>query len=158
VSKPASSWAELEKQIMAKVNSALEVEMAEMVKIKTQEHVQSDVYDAYPDPSIYERRELSGGSLGDIEQMDSKLIESGLLEVVDNADFNHGFAARYGGYGGVNRDKSLAQNIEFGYGNKSMPWNEERPFIAKTKKEIQDNNLHTKTMRSALIKRGLTVV
>ena len=144
--------------IMKKVNASLKDEMSDLVKNKIREHVKSDVYDAYTDPSIYERRYFSNGSLGDIEQMDSKLIGDGLLEVVDNADFNHDFASRYSGYGGVDRSISLAYNIEKGYGNKSMPWNEERPFIEKTCDDIRDNHLHTEAMKKALIKRGLTVI
>jgi len=157
-SNTASNWSQLEKMIMAKVNSALEQEVAEMVKGKIQEHVQEDVYNVYPNPSIYERRNLNSGSLGDIEQMDSQLIENGILEVKDNADFNHSFARKHGGYGDINTDKSLAYNIEFGYGLQNAPYNQPRSFIEKTREEIQNNSLHTKTLKSALKTRGLEVL
>jgi len=157
-SKSFTSLSALQAEIMKQVNSVLQVEEAEMVKDKIEMHVQTDVYDAYPHPIMYKRRNFHSGSLGDIAHMDSHLLESGLLEVVDNADFNHPFAYKYGGYGDIDLDKSLAENIEKGYGSMSEEWNEPRPFIKNTREEIRNSNLHTTTMKKGLQARGLTVV
>lgn len=154
--KSFTSLKALEAEIQKQVNSVLQKEMAEMVKEKISDHVKSDVYDVYPNPIMYERRNFHNGSLGDEERMDSYLIEDGVLEVVDNADFNHPFAYNHNGYGGVDLDKSLAFNIEYGYGN--FPWSKARPFIENTREEIKNNNLHIKTMKSALKTKGLEVL
>lgn len=156
--KNFTSLSALEAEIMRQVNSSLKEEMSEMVKDKISDHVKSDVYDAYPNPVMYERRGLVEGSLGlgDTEQMDSYLIQEGVLEVVNNADFNHPFAYNHGGYGGVDLGESLAHNIEFGYGND--PWSKPRPFIKNTREEIGSKGLHVQTMKSALKTRGIDVV
>lgn len=158
MSKTCKTWAEVEAYLTEKINSSLQKEMSEMVKDKIEEHVQTDVYDTYPNPVMYERRNFQNGSLGDIIQMDSKLISDGVLEVTDNADFNHSFAYTYGGYGDIDISKSLTYNIEKGYGSEDMPWNEARPFIENTREEIQNSNLHSETMKKALRARGLDVV
>ena len=143
--------------IMAKVNSALEQEVAEMVKGKISQHTQTDVYDKY-DPVFYKRRYYDSGGLGDETRMDAKLVSDGVLQVEDNNDFNHPWAYTHDGYGDINTNKSLSYNIEFGYGSMDEPWNKPRPFIEKTREDIQSNSLHTKTLKSALKTRGLEVL
>jgi len=154
--KSFSNFKQLEQYIMEQVNSSLKQEMSEMVKDKISYHVKTDVYDKYPNPVMYERRDLVNGSLGDETRMNSYLIQDGVLEVVDNADFNHPFAYNHGGYGGVDLGESLAHNIEFGYGND--PWSKPRPFIKNTREEIGSKGLHVQTMKSALKTRGIDVV
>lgn len=156
--KSFSSLKQLEQYIIQQINSSLQKEMSEMVKDKISDHVKTDVYDKYPNPVMYKRRGFIEGSLGlgDTGQMNSHLIEDGVLEVVDNADFNHSFAYNHGGYGGVDLGESLAHNIEFGYGND--PWSKPRPFIKNTREEIRDKGLHVQTMKSALKTRGIDVV
>ena len=143
----------IEAKIKKQINDSLQKEVASHVKEKIQSHVATDVYNAYPNPVEYERRNLENGSLGDTKQMSSTLINDGVLEVKDNADFNHDFASNHGGYGDIDLSKSLAYNIEYGYGSKSQPWNEPRDFIAETRKDIKNSNSHVEVMRNALRKR-----
>ena len=140
-------------KIQKQVNDSLKKEVASHVKDKISKHVQSDVYNAYPNPVVYTRRNLQNGSLGDVEQMESNLINDGVLKITDNADFNHDFASRHGGYGDIDLSKSLSFNIEYGYGNKEYPWNEPRDFMNKTKKDIKSSNSHVEVMKNALKKR-----
>jgi len=140
-------------KIQKQVNDSLQKEVASHVKDKISNHVQSDVYSAYPNPIEYTRRNLQNGSLGDIKQMESNLINDGVLEVKDNADFNHDFASIHGGYGDIDLSKSLAYNIEYGYGSMSQPWNEPRDFINETKKDIKSSNSHVEVLKGALRKR-----
>lgn len=158
--KSFSSLKQLEQYIIQQVNSSLKEEIAEMVKEKISDHVKSDVYDKHPNPVMYKRRGFIEGSLGlgDVTRMDSKLIEDGILEVVNNADFNHPFAYNHGGYGDVDLDESLAHNIEFGYGLQDAPFNQPRPFIKNTREEIKSKGLHVQAMKSALKARGIDVV
>ena len=145
--------ARIHTKIQKQVNDSLKKEVATHVKEKISNHVQSDVYNAYPNPVVYTRRNLQNGSLGDTEQMKSNLINDGVLEVKDNADFNHDFASEHGGYGDIDLSKSLAYNIEYGYGSMSQPWNEPRDFINETKKDIKSNNSHVEVLKGALRKR-----
>jgi len=146
--------ARIHAKIQKQVNDSLKKEVATHVKEKISNHVQTDVYSAYPNPIEYERRNLQNGSLGDIKQMESNLINDGVLKITDNADFNHDFASMYDrGYGDVDLSKSLAYNIEYGYGSKNQPWNEPRDFIAETKKDIKNSNSHVEVMKNALRKR-----
>ena len=85
--------------------------------------------------------------------MSSTLINDGVLEVKDNADFNHDFASNHGGYGDVDLSKSLSYNIQYGYGDRDQPWNEPREFITETKKDIKSSNSHVEVMKNALRKR-----
>ena len=121
-------------KIQKQVNDSLKKEVASHVKEKISNHVQTDVYSAYPNPIEYERRNLQNGSLGDIKQMESNLINDGVLEIKDNADFNHDFASNHGGYGDIDLSKSLAYNIEYGWGNKSTDFSEPRPFMMMAKR------------------------
>jgi len=140
-------------KIQKQVNDSLKKEVASHVKEKISNHVQTDVYSAYPNPIEYERRNLQNGSLGDIKQMESNLINDGVLKITDNADFNHEFASSHGGYGDIDLSKSLSYNIEYGYGSKNQPWNEPRDFMNETKKDIKSNNSHVEVLKGALRKR-----
>jgi len=140
--------------IQKQINDSLKKEVSTMVKEKIQKHVASDVYAVYPNPIEYERRQFENGSLGDIKQMESTLIDDGVLKVQDIADFNHEFASMYGrGYGGVDLSKSLSFNIEYGYGTLDQPWNKPRQFIKGTREDIKDSNSHVETMKNALRRR-----
>ena len=140
-------------KIQKQVNDSLQKEVSSHVKEKISNHVQTDVYNAYPNPIEYTRRNFQSGSLGDIEQMKSNLINDGVLEIKDNADFNHDFASIHGGYGDIDLSKSLSFNIEYGYGNKEYPWNEPRDFMNETKKDIKSSNSHVEVLKGALRKR-----
>ena len=144
---------EIEIKLKKQVNDSLQKEVATHVKGKISNHVQTDVYSAYSNPIEYTRRNLQNGSLGDIEQMKSNLINDGVLEIKDNADFNHDFASIHGGYGDIDLSKSLSFNIEFGYGSMSQPWNEPRDFMNETKKDIKSSNSHVEVLKGALRKR-----
>ncbi|MDD4412007.1 MAG: hypothetical protein PHO58_05925 [Bacilli bacterium] len=141
MSKSFNSITALTQYLQTQINSVLEIEEAKMVKEKIKEHVQEDVYNAYPDPIYYKRRNLQNGSLGDTEEMYSELIQSGTLEVTNLAKPSRPWS--------MDLDKA----IEFGYGDMSQPWNEPRPFIENTREEIQSKNLHVETMRVGLKKR-----
>jgi len=146
-SKPASSWAELEKQIMIKVNEAMLNEVATVAKLEEQEHVQTDIYNS-GSPVIYKRRGFSLGSdgLGDINEMESTLIDNGTIEIVNKAEPKAYW----------DTPNSLATNIEMGYG---LEWySVSRPFQQRTVESLEQNKKHVTALKAGLVKRGLTVV
>lgn len=147
MSKPASSWAELEKMIMIKVNEAMLDEVATVAKLEEQEHVQTDIYNSGT-PIMYKRRGFSLGSdgLGDIYEMESTLIDNGTIEIVNKAEPKAYW----------DTPNSLATNIEMGYG--SEWYSVSRPFQQRTVESLEQNKKHISALKTGLVKRGLTVV
>lgn len=147
LSKPASSWSELEKLLQPIINEAMLDEVSTAAKLEEQEHVQEDIYNSGI-PIIYKRRGFGVGSrgLGDISQMESTLIENGTVEIVNKAEPQAYW----------DTPNSLATNIELGYGNKW--YSVSRPFQQKTVESLEQNKKHVTALKTGLIKRGLTVI
>jgi len=145
----------LKKQIIDVLNK----EVATAVKDEIVMAVDDVVYGA-GDPKEYIRRGLSPSSngLGGKSQMHHTVTTDGTLTVTDNADFNHDFANNHDGYGSVDLSKSLTENIEYGYGSKSLWYNKPRPFIAKAKENLKSNKYHIERMREGLMARGIKVI
>jgi len=147
-SKPASSWAELEKQILAKIASAQNVEVAQTVKLETQKAVDEKIYKSGT-PVWYDRRDLTNGSLGDINEMSHDVNISGseiLLEVRDEAKPK------------LSWDQDLTFAITYGYGSKDQWWNEPRDFLEEARQNMRNSKSHVEAMRKGLIREGIIVV
>ena len=154
--KSFSSLKELENYLQSKINDVLQHETSDAVKDEIQSSVSDTVYTETP--TQYVRRNLKNGSLGDKNTMSSELITDGVLEVSPDADFNHQFASTHNGYGGVNLDKSLAFNIEYGYGSKSHWYDIPRPFVEESKENLKKSKAHIESMKDGLRARGLDVI
>jgi hypothetical protein len=132
--------------------------MAEHVKSEISKSVETTVYSA-GQPTMYHRRGENGnflgsGSLGDPNEMDYQ-VNNGVLKVVDNADRSSDYNPGYG----YDESKSLAYNIEFGWGNKDEWYSKARPFMTDAKENMQKTNSHVKVMKDGLKKRlGANVV
>lgn len=158
-SKPATSLAELEKMIMAKVNSVLVNVVADVVKDEIESTVYEEVYEKY-DPSTYYRRKHQNMGLADKSQMNAVLINSGVLSVTDDAPFNpdntdgtYAPTAEYDGqreYGEIDYSKSLAYNIEYGWGYQMTDYSRPRPFIEKTIENLKRNKNHVEALKDGL--------
>ena len=147
-SKTFKNWAEIEKYLKKEIDNILGKEVLEVVQDEMIQAVDSVVYDAGT-PLYYQRRGLSEYSLGlgGRQQMDG-VVNNGTLEVTNNAPPQNEF----------NNDKSLAYNIEYGYGSKDQWFNVSRPFIQTTKENLKRNKNHVEAMKEGLVKRGLKVV
>ena len=156
VNKSFTSLKQLEQYIQQKIDETLLDDVSETVKDELQSSVSDVVYTKTP--TEYIRRNLKNGSLGDKSTMNSELISNGVLEVSPDADFNHPFASTHGGYGAVDLDKSLAENIEFGYGSKTHWYDIPRPFVEESKENLKKSKAHIESMRDGLIKRGLDIL
>ena len=156
VNKSFTSLKQLEQYIQQKIDETLLDDVSETVKDELQSSVSDVVYTKTP--TEYIRRNLKNGSLGDKSTMNSELISNGVLEVSPDADFNHPFASTHGGYGAVDLDKSLAENIEFGYGSKTHWYDIPRPFVQESKENLKKSKAHIESMRDGLIKRGLDIL
>lgn len=129
------------------VNEAMMNEVATIAKLEEQEHVQEDIYNS-GSPIIYKRRGFSLGSegLGDINEMESTLIDNGTIEIVNRAEPKAYW----------DTPNSLATNIEMGYGDEW--YSVSRPFQQRTVESLEQNKKHVTALKIGLIKRGLTVV
>lgn len=153
--KSFANLKDLEKYLQKKINETLLYEVSDAVKDELQSSVSDVVYSAGT-PKQYERRNLRDGSLGDKSTMNSSLINDGILEVSPDADRNVEFS-EYPGWG-YDSDKSLAENVAFGYGNHQYWWNQERNFVEDAKENMKRNKAHVDSMKDGLRARGLEVL
>lgn len=158
-----NSLAALEKYLQEQINDSLDKEMAEQVKEDISLAVLMDVYGAGT-PKRYERRaeEAMGGgmdkakgtgSLSDPSEMEHEVDkENNTLTVENLATFNDDFNRRKAfGNDQIDKSKSLAENIHYGYGARDEWWNESRSFM-DTASKFSETNL-VGTMEDALVKR-----
>lgn len=149
-------FSDLEKALKKAVKKTMENEVARATKVAMHNNVQDVVYDA-GEPIEYERRNFTNGSLGDPSTMKHE-YKNDILEVTNEADFNHAFAIHSDTweYGDVDLDRSLAYNIEYGYGAEDEWWNEPRPFIEKTREDMRNGGFK-KALKEGLEKNGLKI-
>lgn len=145
---------DLEKYLQSKINDSLNNEVADMVKDEIVTSVNDVVYSAGI-PKRYERRGIFPNSLGLGDEMQMHhTVKDGVLEVTDDASIN--LDPRYH-ESDIDMSKSLAENIEYGYGSKKLWYNEPRPFMKDAENNIKSKKSHIKTMKEGLKKRGLNV-
>lgn len=144
------------------IDQSLADQVAKTVKDEIQMSVSETVYNAY-DPRVYNRRggssnggmgnPLGTGSLADQEEMISE-VSGGVLRVVDVAGFNENYGHENDS---IDMGKSLAYNIEYGYGDKTAPYKAPRPFIQKATEEMKETKSHVNALAEGLSKRGVQV-
>jgi hypothetical protein len=153
---------ELEKILKQKIQDSLKNEVAQVVKKTMQEHVESDVYDAYhidedtgelTQPFRYKRRGRSGG-LADIDLMESDVNDL-TLSVSNMAKGEDGYLAGLINYG----DGYNGMHYEYDTNRDDTSWQylRPRPFIDNTAEELNLTKEHEQVLRQALRKRGLNV-
>jgi len=140
MSKTVNDWAELKKEIMRRARKSLKTNVADVVKIKIDEHIGTDVYNTY-NPVVYERR--WGNGIRDFDNMqvevDSKTCT---LSVRDVAPLEGPRLNSYKSY----EENNLAGLIEHGaynpwakYGARDGAWTEPRPFMTNAQKDIKEH-------------------
>jgi hypothetical protein len=141
------SLKDLEKYLQKQIDEVLNKEVANAVKDEIIQTVDSEVYDAGT-PLYYDRRGFSNASLGlgGRTQMNHS-VNNGVLEVTDDALAENPWS----------NGRTLAENIEYGYGLQDKWYNEPRPFMAKAEEELKDNKRHVEVMAEGLERRGIKV-
>jgi hypothetical protein len=155
MAKSFNSWSEIEKYLKLQINEVLKEDVSEAVADELQSSVSDVVYGAGT-PKVYQRRNLKDGSLGDKESMSKELIGDGLLQVTPEAERNIGFS-KYPGLG-YDEDKSLTENVAFGYGNKDRWFNSQRNFVEDAKENLIRNKAHIESLRDGLKDRGIDTI
>lgn len=154
---------DLNKYLQKQINEVLNKEVAKQVKEEIQQGVSSKVYEAGK-PEMYIRRgamdnnEFMGnpmgtGSLADIKEMKHK-VKDGTLTVTNEAKKNICFPKNKFGY---DDSKSLAYNIEFGYGDMDFWFNRPRQFMKEAINNMKENKGHIDAMIDGLKKKGFEV-
>lgn len=158
MAKSFSNWGQLEQYLKKQIDETLNQEVARQVKEEIQTTVSTEVYGA-GSPVKYERRggndyggmgnPIGTGSLGDVNEMDHQ-VKNGELTVVNNAERNTKY--KFAGIG-YDLNKSLAFNIEYGYGAKDKWFNQARPFMSEAVKNMKETKSHVDAMKDGLEKR-----
>ena len=146
-SKTFTNLSQLESYLNEKIKIALDKNVAPVVKESIQTAVSDVVYGAGI-PNIYQRRNLRDGSLGDVGEMNHE-VSGNTLIVTDDAKSKLPW----------NNGRSLAENIEYGYGENW--YSESRPFINGEDGAVsilKEDGSHIEAMRDGLIELGLTVI
>jgi hypothetical protein len=140
------------------VSESMQKEVFEEVAATEQFNIIQTVYQAYPNPSVYERRGTSGGLL-DIENIEKDMVDP-LTMSVQNTTPPNPYARD-----GASTDKDLPELIEYGHGYKGYQYDypgypeytTPRPFTANTIKDLEQSGAHIEAMKRGLRKRGLSV-
>lgn len=135
--------------INKQVNNALETNVEPVVEKTLAEKVRSEVYSAY-EPEVYQRR----GELGSLANMQSELIEDGVLFTKDVAISNESVLG-YPSSSGTEFSRWVADGAvspkPFGYG----PWTESRDFIGAAVDELNASGAAAKALAAGLNGSGI---
>jgi hypothetical protein len=132
----------LEAAINKKIASVLKNEIAKEVVETMQEHVQTDVYDAY-DPVYPEKRRMYNGGLIDPDSIEIQVVDDNTISVENIA------------YDG---DKNVPLIVESGIGYTYAYHGGARPFTEKTREELASTDRLKNAMKKGLKNRGLDVI
>lgn len=149
------------RRIAAKIDEALDHEVADAIRSEEVETILEVVYGAYKTPIMYERRGDFGG-MADPYNIEHE-VKNGRLVVVNNTDPNPG--------GTMNNDrvttgKYLDQLIEYGHGSSGGVYDfpkagagymKPRPFTQTTIEHLEKNKAHVDALRKGLKRRGVKV-
>lgn len=156
-----NSLVELEAYLLLKVQKAMEVTVAPEVKKLESENVREVVYNSYPSPSEYVRREEHGG-LSDVNNMHHEIFAGGNMVVlsVDNETMsNPAYMPNY-------KDQfQIAGLVEYGnnngHGEYDYPYHEDylkaRAFIEVTKNQLESGKVK-ELFIEGLAKEGISVI
>jgi len=139
-----NSLASLQAEMQSRINKALDNEVAQIVKEQISESVKDIVYGAGT-PMLYNRRDLTNGSLGDVNEMTHK-VSNGVLIVEDHAEPS-GNDFKGNDFVG---EKDFASRIEYGYGNEDTWYNSPREFMKDAADKLNSNGKVTEALQKAL--------
>lgn len=151
--KSFTSFKDLEGFIKKQVKKSLESDVAEVIKDEIQSSISDKIYLPYK-PKKYERREYTGGGLGDKNTMTVELVGDDTIKIIPEAERNTNYDFTGVGY---DTSKSLAENIIGGYGNRDYIWNQPRDFIEEAKNNLKQNKNHIEALKDSLEKYGITI-
>ena len=149
---------EIEAYLQQKINAVLIDNVADTVRDELESSA-IDMLNEY-NPITYQRRSstnsLGSGGIADKETMNTELVSDGVIAITPNAERNKDFS-NFPGWG-YDENKSLAENLVFGYGNRQYPWNQPRDFVDDARNSLKSGKAHVEAMKDGLRDLGLDVV
>ena len=152
---------EANRRIAAKIDEALDHEVADAVRSEEVETILDVVYGVYTTPVMYDRRGDFGG-MADPYNIEHE-VKNGKLVVVNNTDPNPGGVVDIDQ---VTTGKYLDQLIEYGHDSSGGVYDfpkagakfmKPRPFTQKTMEHLDKNKAHVDALRDGLKRRGVKV-
>jgi len=140
----------LARYLRKKVSSSLENEVAAVAKSLMHAHVEKDVSSEYT-PLMYERRGSLHGGLGDIDNMETTLLDDTTLMLINNTPPNHKY--RHSAL----RGWSVAKAVELGEHYQFSCPPGPRPFTHKTAVDLYRNKQHITALKAGLRRQGLNI-
>jgi hypothetical protein len=126
---------------------SIQEDVAQMVIEVAKEHVQSDVYDVYPDPVEYQRT-------GELKDSFVATPTPDGVEIVNTRHDGERYIPEIIEYG---HDKS-SQGYEFPAYYPSGPnFIQRRPFMENTVEELKKTNEHVRVFKESMKKKGIDV-
>jgi len=150
MAKTFSNLKEIEAYLQQKINAVLIDNVADAVR----DEIESSAIDMLNEynPITYQRRSssnsLGSGGIADKETMNTELVSDGVIAITPNAERNKDFS-NFPGWG-YDENKSLAENLVFGYGNRQYPWNQPRDFVDDARNSLKSGKAHVEAMRDGL--------
>ena len=147
---------ELEKELYKRINTALEEDVADVVKDIMTDHIIQDVYEAY-EPTGYQRRYANGGLL-DPNNIIATLGNNGemLVQNITLGSEYYYIPSIKRSFRSANADKFISPIIEYGI-DYDVVGVFPRPFMQNTHDDLEQNHYHTQAMKQSLKKQGLEV-
>lgn len=157
MTKYFNNYKDLQKHLEKQLEKALQDDIARMVYNIVQEYILQTVYGETPE--VYDRtweflRALSISKVkkvGDEYQVEI-FIDSDKINVYPPAD---GYWGKHSSIDGSSFNEQLPWVLEYGSNGKGLHPTPAHGYIAKSKKEILDNNLHIKKMIGYLKSKGI---
>lgn len=156
---------ELCRAVQDAINESLKSEVADTVQKTMIARIDMDVYRRYS-PADYIRRKENGG-LSDPKNIVSDLVSDGVLEVENGTEFNTSSkASRDHSYRTENYGWELSGLIEYGdgwngyfydYPFENRGYMEPRPFIANTRKQLEQSKDYVKALKQGLKSQGIQI-
>ena len=154
-----NTYSRLIKELKSRINSALNDDSGggvfDTVRKCEQKHIDSDVYGFY-DPTIYARRDTSGGLIDDasfVKEVDDTTIS---IENISEPSKSL-FGQSYNSHGTT----EFADWIESGKvpnifnSRTDYPWGKPRKFTENTINDLKENKQHVSAIKNTLSKNGV---
>ena len=149
-SKTFKNVSELNNYLQQKINVILIDTVSDVVRDELESSA-IEMLNEY-NPILYKRRSstnsLGSGGIADKETMNTELVSDGVIVITPNAERNKDFN-NFPGWG-YDENKSLAENLVFGYGNRQYPWNQPRDFVDDARNSLKSGKAHVEAMRDGL--------
>jgi hypothetical protein len=156
-----TSWKQLEKALLNSVRNSME-ETGNKCEEVVREQIEEDVYSSYEPVEYTRTKELKNSIIHDNPKIKGNVVTTEIkhntdmigsyppnqhMSVVDGSSSVHSIAEIV--------HEGLAPNI---FNDNDYPWMHRRPYMDNAAKKIKDEQIHVKSMKDSLMKKGFEVI